>query len=316
MTERIQEALRYYPIDQPQIEFIRHNENVTYKVTDLATGKMFVVRIHQPNINFSLELLGIQQHSAAALQSELDLIETLALHTDIAMQVPLANRDGSYVTTLADGTPATVLSWVDGETIEQAEITSDILCSIGWMVGKMHAHFSETAHQRGYSRYAYDQTLVDRIRHKVDDLLNRKLLAEPHYSVLQSALVEIRVRMTELDGDTGSYGLVHADLAKSNLILHHGGIVPIDFSLSGYSHFYMDIGSLYAHFTRPDEQALLKGCYERITGRRLDPHYIEPFVALQVLLFLISSYERIHQLDWFTAALDRWCAVHFKPLVS
>lgn len=316
MKELIHETLRHYPINKPQIDFIRHNENVTYKVTDLVTGKVFVARIHQPNVNFSLELLGIRQHSAAALQSELDLIETLALQTDIAMQVPLANRDGTYVTLLTDGTPATVLSWVDGETIEQAEITSDILCSVGWMVGKMHAHFAETASHRVYERYVYDQSLVDRIRCKVDRLFSGKMLDESHYAVLLAALAEIRVRMTELDGDAGSYGLVHSDLAKSNLILHQGSIVPIDFSLSGYSHFYMDIGSLFAHFTHPDEQALLKGCYERITGRRLDQHYIDPFVALQVLLFLISSYERIYQLDWFDAALDRWCAVHFKPLLS
>lgn len=316
MTQSIHEALQHYKINNPEIEFIRHNENATYKVTDLATGKAFVVRIHQPNTNFSLEMLDVQRHSAAALQSEMELIETLALHTDIAMQVPLANRSGNYVTLLADGTPATVLSWIDGETIEKAEITTDILCSIGWMVGKMHAYFAEAGSKRAYDRYVYDQVMVDRIQRKVDVLFADQLLAEPHYSFLSGALSEIHVRMTELDDQPGAYGLVHSDLAKSNLILHHDSIVPIDFCLCGYSHFYMDIGSLYTHFTRPDEQSLIKDCYEKITGCRLDPYYIEPFVAMQVLLFLISSYERIYQLDWFPGALNRWCDMHFKPLIK
>ena len=316
MNLSIREALLHYKIDQPEIEFIRHNENATYKVTDLATGRAFVVRIHQPNTNFSLELLDVQRHSAAALQSEMELIESLALHTDIAMQIPQANRSGNFVTLLADGTPATVLSWIDGETIEKAEITTDILCSIGWMVGKMHAHFADAGSKRTYDRYAYDQVMVDRIQNKVDFLFADRLLAETHYIVLSGALAEIRARMTELDDQPGAYGLVHSDLAKSNLILHHDSIVPIDFCLCGYSHYYMDIGSLYAHFTRPDEQALIKDCYEKITGRQLDPHFIEPFVAMQVLLFLISSYERIYQLDWFPGALNRWCDAHFKPLIK
>jgi len=41
------ETLGTFGIKQPLIEFLRHNENKTYKITDLIKGNSYLFRIHQ-----------------------------------------------------------------------------------------------------------------------------------------------------------------------------------------------------------------------------------------------------------------------------
>ena len=51
----IHEALNCYDFKNPDVELLRHNENMTYKVTDVE--KSYVLRIHKPSEGFNLELL-------------------------------------------------------------------------------------------------------------------------------------------------------------------------------------------------------------------------------------------------------------------
>ena len=49
----INKALNYYHFNNPSVELIRHNENMTYKITD--TDKSYVMRVHKPTEGFRLE---------------------------------------------------------------------------------------------------------------------------------------------------------------------------------------------------------------------------------------------------------------------
>jgi hypothetical protein len=42
------DVLSKYPIARPEIQFIRHNENITYKVIDRISNKNYLLRIHKP----------------------------------------------------------------------------------------------------------------------------------------------------------------------------------------------------------------------------------------------------------------------------
>lgn len=56
----LQEALSHYDFRNPQAEFIRYNENATYKLTDAITLSQYVLRIHQSSDSFSLDVFGLQ----------------------------------------------------------------------------------------------------------------------------------------------------------------------------------------------------------------------------------------------------------------
>ncbi|MEW6723906.1 MAG: hypothetical protein AB1331_03145 [Bacillota bacterium] len=75
-----------YEISEPQVEFIRHNENLTCSVTDGQTGERYVLRVHQPIEGFA----ATAQHSHEALEAELQFMEVLGQGT----QRPVRNRAG------------------------------------------------------------------------------------------------------------------------------------------------------------------------------------------------------------------------------
>lgn len=292
MEPFVNEALHSYVIDDPHVVLIRHNENATYQVTDGLSGRKYAVRVHESNSDFSLDLFNVEQHSYETLKSEMDILNCLARDTKIPMQAPVANKNGEIVTVLSGGTPVTVLNWVDGKTLDQCAISEDALRWVGRTVGEMHLYFTSAGCSKGYTRYAYDKNMVDRIVLKIDGFYKRNLIVLEKFKIITGALSEIKNRMKVLDTENASYGIVHSDLSKSNLILRNGKITPIDFCLCGYSYFYMDIGSLYAHFGTTDEQSIIKASYEDTTGRRLEYRYIEPFVAMQILLYLATHFEK------------------------
>ena len=42
------EALNAYPIALPTTTFLRHNENITFRVVDTRTNEAYLLRIHSP----------------------------------------------------------------------------------------------------------------------------------------------------------------------------------------------------------------------------------------------------------------------------
>jgi len=52
--QAISQAIKLYVFAQPKAELIRHNENMTYKITDF--DKSYVLRVHKPVEGFSPDL--------------------------------------------------------------------------------------------------------------------------------------------------------------------------------------------------------------------------------------------------------------------
>jgi hypothetical protein len=88
------EILALYPISQPEIQFIRHNENITYKVTDMILNKHYLLRIHKPAIE---GLFGIQ-HTLDGIKSEIKILQELQHKDLLQAQIPIANNLGKYIT--------------------------------------------------------------------------------------------------------------------------------------------------------------------------------------------------------------------------
>jgi hypothetical protein len=108
-------VLTSYNVFEPEINFIRHNENMTFKITDKELNKCFLLRIHKP---VAEGLYGIQ-HTFEGLDSEIKILEQLSLNSKLKVQKPVANANGEYVTDSSElvGSTcySTLLEWIDGE---------------------------------------------------------------------------------------------------------------------------------------------------------------------------------------------------------
>ena len=312
--EILKQALNCYALNSPQADQIRHNENMTYKV--VSDDKAYALRIHKPVEGFSLSVFEVSDR-LLFISSELDIIADLDFASDLDVQAPVRGRNGSFVQMISDGTPVSLLEWVDGNTVEDTPQTPETLRAVGKLAAKMHLFFGDKPFaDKKYHRYSYDQPLLAPIAEKIHAATQRGVIANPQRQVILSALEEMHKRFDELDKSHRKI-LVHADLSKSNMIVTPcGAVAPIDFSLSGYSHFYMDIGGLFGHIINPkDRQYIIEG-YKSVRNCDISSRYLEPYFTLQVIMFIACQYERAAEWEWYGDALNRWCKDIFKPLAE
>ena len=314
-TDMLSEALRLYRLKQPRAELIRHNENMTYKVTTLEG--QYVLRIHKPVEGFSHGLYDMGHSRIEFIKSELDLVSALKNGADMSLQTPVCGIDGGFVQVLTDEPPVTLLEWVEGQTVERAGLTPEVFRDNGRMMAKMHAFFSSQAEiGKSYRRYSYDQTILPRIAERIEGAERANIVKPEQARTILKSLAETKRRFDELDGMREKH-IVHADLSQSNVIVASDGrLTPIDFSLCGYSHFYMDIGVIFG-LNRDDEGRLqiIEG-YKSVRDCEINPRYVEPYFALGVVLFIACQYERAPGWDWFPDRMERWCRDIFQPLAD
>ena len=314
-SDILSEALSLYSLKQPQAEFIRHNENMTYKITGI--DGQYILRIHKPIEGFSPDPYNMDYSRDDLIQNELDIISALKNGTDLSMQTPVYGINGGLVQILTDGTPVTLLKWVEGQTVESAGMTTEILKDSGKLMAQMHTFFSQKAElDKRHIRYNYDQTILPRIAGRIDNAARAGIVKHEQVRTILRSLDEMRRRFDELDNIQEKH-IVHADLGKSNVIIGTDGqLTPIDFSLCGYSHLYMDMGGIYG-LNHNDEgrRHIIEG-YKSVRKCEINPRYIEPYLAMGVVLFIACQYERAKGWDWFPGNMERWCRDIFGPLAD
>ena len=343
-------ALGLYDLVQPRAELIRHNENMTYMVTCAdtpdgechtndgrtagkqcirdgvfrgdgvdchVTGKRYVLRIHKPIEGFSPDLLQMEFNRSELIANELEILIDLKNGADIPVQTPVIGKNGRLAQALADGTPVTLLGWIDGQTVDNVEMSPELLKNSGIVMAGIHAVFSRKAESgKRYTRYNYDQELLPRIAERIENAARLGIITLEQARTIIKSLDVTRTRFDELDNIHEKH-IVHADLGKSNMIVGTDGrLSPIDFSLCGYSHFYMDIGGIYGLNYDDEGRAKIIEGYKGVRRCEIEPRYVEPYFALGVVLFIASQYERAKDWDWFPGNMERWRRDIFEPLAE
>lgn len=325
MDNPLQEALGWYSFVDPDVVFIRHNENKTYKVRDQEQS--YVLRVHQPVEGYSLGVLATSALPFDNICHEMAVLEHLHATSGLPFQKPVKNRKGQRVTRLADGASVTVMQWIEGFPLSDMDMDTDMARAIGSAVARFHlaAQTIRPMGEGGFrlpdnpelmQRYAYDPELLVRIGDELRDAEQQGHIAAEHLPIALQAVATIRQRMEELEAIPGTKGYVHADLSRSNLIRTlNAEVVPIDFSLSGMGYYAMDIGMLLTDFADKTVRNSIKEAYEQEMGKEVSVACIEAFFAFGVILYIACQHHKAYQEDWFAKAMERWCNTIFAPLV-
>ncbi len=318
MDKIVEEVLKEYEFINPKLEFIRHNENITYKVID--DDNTYLLRVHKPIEGFSLGLLQRDSNVSEYIKSEMLLLNYFKNEMNTAIQEPVKNKSGELVSILKDGTCASVLKWLDGDTVGNVPVSSKLGDVIGTMIAKLHMCSKKLENKSTYihkiKRYNYNQALLSEIDKELNNIIKATYIEKEKVMIMKDTLKVINNVMDELDKEEESSGIIHADLSPSNLIFSNYQISPIDFSLSGYGFYYMDLGLMVSNYKDIEIRKSIINAYEEISNRKVPLHYIEAFFAFGVLLFIGCQHEKIHRKDWFDEAINRWCKTIFMPLVN
>jgi len=304
----IEEAIDKYDFINPTPRFVRHNENMTYCITD--DNGQFVLRIHKPTNGFSVDFLRLGVTHDKFIESEMEVLTHLESISQLGTQKVIRNKSGEPITALSDGSLVTSLEWVKGKTLENVEITNELAFRIGMMIGSVHTSMRKVKIK---NRYIYGAEMIDKLLEEA-----RYAIAAKHYdkeqgSIIMDTLLKIKMKM---DNDKNRFSFVHADLGKSNLLLCNEAIVPIDFSLSGYCLPEMDLASIFSHINNDKlNEEILHG-YESYCSIEVDEKAIQACLSLQVLLFIICQHEKIYNQPWIEESMGRWCNEIFLPYLQ
>lgn len=305
MTENegiIREALTAWNIPDAEAEIIRHNENITCKV--LHGDEKCALRIHQPKKGFQTSLITDRQNDTALFQSEAQLLLHLSRNGFDGLQNPLQNRNGEYISVLSGGIPAMLLTWVEGEPLTPEEGPA-YAGQIGELICRIHRA------ARGFlgKRFAYDNALCDRMIREINRAVSLGHLKESAAARCAEELEAVKLAQQRLAAEDPP-SVIHSDLSFGNILRTDRGLIPIDFSLSGYGSLAQEAGMAMSNYQ--DENScvmLLEGI--AACGMRVDRADADLFLSYSVLLFICAQHDRFHAETWFQEAMDRWCGELF-----
>lgn len=299
----LKETLQLYGLSEADTELIRHNENLTFRI-----DRQYLLRIHKHKSGFTSDAIYEGLDRAQIYESELSFLQHLK-RCGLHVQNPIRNLNGIFVSRLSDGTPATMLSWLDGHIVEKSELSRALCREIGAMTARIHHAARRFA---AVPALRYDFALCERLKRKLQELVGNGALTADDGNVLAAALDTAGDFLSKAEED---FILVHSDLSLSNMLITDTALAPIDFSLFGYSHPMMDISALFCNISgSSNRQAILDGYLSE--GGTIDTYAIDCTYALNVLLGIILHCDLWTNEAWFAEKLAGWKENIFVPLAQ
>ena len=289
MNALLTEALQAFGLKEAT--FVQQHENAVYR----ADGQ-YLLRIHKAAEGLHAD------HDPALRSAELSLLRHLA-DEGMPVQRPIAEA------TLSDGTQATLLTWLEGHHITEAEFTPDMQHQIGAMAARLH-QAAQGFHHNAMRRY--DAAHIALLAEKLLQMGQRHHLNMDEIAVACDAARVIEERIARISDELIP---IHCDLSQSNMLLTAQGLAPIDFSLCGVGHPMHDLGILLGNTsTQAQRHAMAEGY--AAAGGRIDLPLLDAGYTLGLLEALDFHADVWPHEPWFAPRLTRWVNEQLRPLAE
>lgn len=228
-----QQAVVRYPASlQGTLSLLCRSENATFLL--VAGGKRYALRLHRGNY-----------HARADIESELHWLDALR-ETGIVVPEAVQDKEGQTVQTLQlpDGSVrhAVLFNWIEGE-MPTTEVDPRAFQQLGHITARLHQHSKTWQKPGGFQRIIWDHhSMVSPQSHWGDwrDAPNLRLTDRP---VVEEAIARVGEDLRTFGKEPGRYGLIHADLRLTNLLLHKGETRVIDFDDCGMGWYLHDLAA-------------------------------------------------------------------------
>ena len=291
MSALLHEALAAFGLDKAQAEFIQQHENAVYRVD----GR-YLLRIHKAADGLHAD------HDPEKRQAELAFLTYLA-DAGMNVQRPLAEA------ALSDGTMATLLTWLEGHHITEAEFTADMQHQIGAMTARLHQAAQGFRHP---AMRRFDAAYVARTAAEIQRM-GKQYGLNP--AEIDETCQAAQVIQSRLHSAAAAFVPIHCDLSLSNILLTESGPVPIDFSLFGLGHPMHDLGILLSNVSSLVQRRGIAGGYVH-AGGRIDLPLLDAGLALGLLEAMVFHADVWPREDWFAPRLTRWVNEMLHPLAE
>ena len=228
---------RYDFSPEANASLINVSENSTFRVDDPRTGRCAALRVSRPDY-----------HSKAAIESELSWMDALRAAAIVEPPVPIAARDGTWVTTVngdMSGPPRHVVlfEWISGE---EPNADGDLVPKfrlLGTLAADMHLHGISWRRPPWFRRYTCDYEVglgPNALWGCWQDGLG---MGHEERAILTRLDAEIYRRLTTYGKAAERFGLAHSDLRLANLLVEGDHIHVIDFDDCGSTWYMYDFAT-------------------------------------------------------------------------
>ncbi len=253
------QVLSEYGLRGYNLHFIRHSDNVTFKV-NAPSGGEFLLRLHIP----ITEAMGAHGTDLAMVRSELMWLEALNQQTNLVLQRPVRNQAGDLVTQLPQDNQevpvnCTLLRWIDGRPYHRDLETEETAYQIGEIMATLHNHASQWQAPKSFQRPKRDKAYFEGVLKEIQPAVEDGRITPDEYALLERAIQLLIVMMDRLEVNQGTHGIIHGDGQKGNMLIHHGRIRLIDFSFCATGHFMFDLGICLSDMNESLHPSFLKG---------------------------------------------------------
>lgn len=312
------EILSYYFLSDANIRFIRHNENITFKITDERNSRSYLLRIHLPvTEGFS----GIQ-NTLEGLQAEMILLLELSTNAVIRVQKPIANRLGEYVTVYHSNQCtstcyATLLTWIEGATLTLKEDNIErIVFALGEELATFHEFTRHFKPIKNLTRPLYDSNRINLALNELRYGVETALFNEEQYETIKNVLHIVKTQINELDKRESDWGLIHADLQLGNVIICDGHPSLIDFSLCGYGYYLFDLGSASSIIPNELRRTFLNGYSSKSNFKNDDLRYIEGLILMDIFISYCIFIRDSNRNGWINSNANEICGAPCKGFIE
>ncbi|MUL49322.1 phosphotransferase [Mycobacterium sp. CBMA293] len=271
-------ALPHYNLGSATVTLLSFSENGTFLVDD--GGERVVLRVHRPGY-----------HSLAAIESELDWMESLRLTSSITTPQVIPAPDGRRVVEARVGDETCLVdlfTFVEG-TIAEDDASDISFSELGAITAALHDHVQQWQRPEAFTRFSWDLETMLGPAGRWGNWRHAPALSADDAAIIEEAERKVIDRLTDYGMGPERFGLVHADLRMSNLMVHQGKITVIDFDDCGWSWYLTDLGAVVSFIEEsPDAPRIIDEWLEGYRSVRdipaADLAEIPTFVMLRRLM--------------------------------
>ncbi|AEI38571.1 MAG: phosphotransferase [Zymomonas mobilis subsp. pomaceae] len=261
---------------QGKIRLLTRSENATFHIAT-PSGTSYALRLHRPHY-----------HDKQNIAGELAWLSALQQDMGLTVPQPIADNNGEKIQTLQapDGTSryAVLFNWVDGE-MPTANLDPTLFQQLGEITAHLHRHSRQWEKSKDFSRLVWDhESMVGPDAHWGDWHITPGLDKED-IAIMDKAIENIGQSLKVFGKSASRYGLIHADLRLTNILLHEGTTRVIDFDDCGTGWFLHDLAAAISFEEHHPSAPLwvenwLKG-YERVQPLSKEEINILPALFIQ-----------------------------------
>lgn len=218
-----------------RITLIAVSENATFRV-DVDDAPHAVLRVHRPG----------HVGDTRQIEGELTWVSALARECEVTVPDVIPTASGAPVLAFAGAGGMTwfcvAFAFVTGDILEDVADTRPFYEEIGATTARLHDHVQGWRRGDDFTRFSW--TLADMLgpTSRWGDWRDAAL-SDDDRVVLEQAEAAALAELADIRTDETTWGLVHADLRPSNIMIHEGRLTVIDFDDCGFSWLLYDFAS-------------------------------------------------------------------------